>query len=404
MRAELDRVTRTPEKLVQAFTASGKDTLAIYFHGGLVPADAALQELALLDRQAFAPAGAYTMGIVWNSDAETMAEVLSNQSGSVFADPIDVLQGVRLAPFVHGELARPSRTVADLTRKLTDFTYRGSAARRFLPWVRSVTSNSRPSSVDARGSRRVRDFELTTGPLLSAVWDRMKRSAAYGCAALDTNSVASRLLRALAAAPPKHIVLIGHSAGSVYIARFLTAARALIPDAKFDVIFMAPAVTYREMASDIDVFKGSVVHFRMFALDDATERHNTVLNDLIDFTQFGMVGKWFSGFLSQTYPGSLLYYVSNALEGPADVPLLGMQRFLSALPTYTATEAADRQVVLDWLQPADNVGWSKGGARNVDPRPGFATASRTHGDFWDDPQTLNSIAVTIRQWTGASGL
>jgi len=96
MRSELGFATRTPEKMVQACAASGKDTLVLYFHGGLVASDAALEELASLDRKAFAPAGGYTLGIVWNSDAVTMAQALAGQAGSAFSDPVDVMEGVRL--------------------------------------------------------------------------------------------------------------------------------------------------------------------------------------------------------------------------------------------------------------------------------------------------------------------
>jgi hypothetical protein len=398
LRGELDYVTKTPEKIVQAFGASGKDTLVIYFHGGLVPADAAVQEIAFLDRNAFAAAGAYTLGIVWNSDAVTMAKVLSTEAGSAFADPVDIFEGVKLAPFVTRELAHPSSSASAMRRKLQDFAFRQSAGDRFLPWVQAVTSDPRPSSVDAPGSHRIRDFELTTGPLLTAMWNRMKRSTTLGCNANDANSVASRLLGTLAASPPKHIVLVAHSAGSVYVARFLLAARKLAPNIVFDVIFMAPALTYSEAAGDIEVFRTAIRHFRMFALSEPMERRNTVLNDLIDFSSYGVVGKWFSGFLSQTYPGSLLYYVSNALEGPADVPLLGLQRFIFVPRTYTAKEEADRKAVLDWLQPLENAAWSKGNAKDVDPRPGFQTAARKHGDFWFDPKTVGSLAYAIKDW------
>lgn len=83
------------------------------------------------------------------------------------------------------------------------------------------------------------------------------------------------------------------------------------------------------------------------------------------------------------YGKSLLYLVSNALEGEREVPLLGMQKFLRADTSLSGLPAAHP----DGL-PGIVVSGEEGPV-------GAIAKSDTHGGFDDDPNTMNSILHRI---------
>jgi hypothetical protein len=137
----------------------------------------------------------------------------------------------------------------------------------------------------------------------------------------------------------------------------------LPPDARIDVVFLAPACTFEFMRERLPVFKRRVAKFRMFALKDELER-----------------GYWEVPVL---YPASLLYMVSGLFEDPTvDMPIVGMQRYFSGAAPYD--DAAIGEVVA-WI-----------GKRSVwsvadDGLAGLQSGSLRHGGFDEDVTTRASL-------------
>lgn len=168
------------------------------------------------------------------------------------------------------------------------------------------------------------------------------------------------------------ITLVGHSAGSIYICHFLRAAKAMIPNVNFDVVFLAPAVTFKLFGKTLDESAGSIGRFRSFAMGDDLERRDT----LVPAVPF-------------LYPSSLLYLVSGICESDADEPLVGMQRYYSKMKPYDPKDSKSIRSVLDFLATKpDSTIWSKTAA---DAKPGLRTLAEHHGDFDNEGATLESV-------------
>lgn len=152
------------------------------------------------------------------------------------------------------------------------------------------------------------------------LWGPMKQDAEQ---ALEDDGGALRFLEVLAeyldtykkqGHEPPRILLIGHSAGSIFVCEFLKRAAKILPGMKFDVVLEAPAITCNAFGAFIlDSGSGiNISRFHLFGMNDAAESGEKML-------AFPVV--------EHLYSGSLLYLVSNVLEKEYDVPLLGMQRF-----------------------------------------------------------------------------
>jgi len=167
--------------------------------------------------------------------------------------------------------------------------------------------------------------------------------------------------------PRRRITLIGHSTGAIYIGNFLEHADKLLePDAKFNVLLLAPACSFEFMAGKLPFFTKRVDRFRLFGLKDAQER-----------------GYWEVPVL---YPASLLYMVSGLFEDEGgDTPIVGMQRYFSGAEPYLTS---DIESVTNYIQ--DRCIWSiaPGG-------PGLATSAVRHSAFDDDPDTRKSLQAFL---------
>jgi hypothetical protein len=164
--------------------------------------------------------------------------------------------------------------------------------------------------------------------------------------------------------PGRRLTVVGHSTGAIYIGHVLEHLdKDLPPDARIDVVFLAPACTFEFMRERLPVFKRRVAKFRMFALKDELER-----------------GYWEVPVL---YPASLLYMVSGLFEDPTvDMPIVGMQRYFSGAAPYD--DAAIGEVVA-WI-----------GKRSVwsvadDGLAGLQSGSLRHGGFDEDVTTRASL-------------
>jgi hypothetical protein len=231
-------------------------------------------------------------------------------------------------------------------------------------------------------------------------WNRMKQDALDAFGPDPQVHAGTALLARLGAAlrqglALKRITLVGHSTGAIYIAHWLAHSRDHLPAGlKHDVVFLAPAITHDLFARTLAAHGDRIGGFRMFAMQDALERDDQVWGSDEDLPGA-------QDWRRYIYPSSLLYLVSGILEtrpgsdgqpvDEADVPLLGMQRFLANEATYNADRNpafAPVDAVRAWLkaQP-DAAVWSS--TQGVPA--GLHCTSADHGAFDNDAATRASL-------------
>jgi hypothetical protein len=222
-----------------------------------------------------------------------------------------------------------------------------------------------------------------------AVWSEMKKDTARAFGD-DGNRFGGtaflqrvQQLRAAGAAVPR-VMLVGHSTGAACICQFLKYADALLPPAvRFDTLFLAPACDFHLMATTLHEHERRIGNFRMFAMQDATERKDL----LLDVPQLNAVP-----FVKKLYPGSLLYFVSGVLENESDWPIVGMQRFGTGEHPFQSGAFPEIDDVRAYLGGIKNSGvWSV-----VNGPDGSSSAAEHHADFHTDPATLKSLAHILQ--------
>lgn len=177
--------------------------------------------------------------------------------------------------------------------------------------------------------------------------------------------------RIQAGARPK-VTLVGHSTGAVYIAHLLEASASLIPaDFKFNVVLLAPASTFDLTVSTFIPHQEKIGGLRMFTMTDENEKADQLVPVL--------------------YPHSLLYFISGVLEPDADCPIVGMQLFYDPLK-YEASKFKKVAKFRQFIANINNgVVWSVNNGEE-----GLNTEALHHGDFDNDPATLDSIQQIIQ--------
>jgi len=291
--------------------------LLLYSHGGLTAEDSAIQKVADL-RPTLLDAGVFPIAFIWRTD-------LWNTIRNILQDAVS-----RRRP--EGFLDNTKDFMLD---RLDD---------GLEPVARTV------------GGHRV--------------WAEMQQNAML---ASQKNGGLLTVLDEVKALKARHsglkLHLVGHSAGSILLGGLAGANQAAGRPVTFDTCTMwAPACTmkfYQEQYLPA-IRGGSIKQFAIFNLTDRAEQDDNCVN---------------------IYHKSLLYLVSNAFEevlrkpwfrgGGGGVPLLGMEKFVNALPERDRP----KEMVL---------------SPNTVPegRPG-AARSTTHGDFDDDPATLKSTLARI---------
>ncbi|MBI3270465.1 MAG: hypothetical protein HYZ53_15760 [Planctomycetes bacterium] len=200
------------------------------------------------------------------------------------------------------------------------------------------------------------------------VWSEMKQDTAdaFGPAA-DCGGTAFVKGLAAGAHAGKGITLVAHSAGAIFAGHFLEAFdREMPPQAKVDVVFLAPACTYQFLAERLDLLRRRVRHIRVFALKDKHEH---------GYFQVPIL-----------YGASLLYLVSGLAEPEVDAPLVGMQRYQSGAAPYNGAAIQD---VLRW-STRDAFVWS-----DCDEGPGRRADAVEHGDFDENDKVKESLVHVI---------
>jgi len=209
----------------------------------------------------------------------------------------------------------------------------------------------------------------------------------------------------LAADPDFRVVLVGHSMGTIFASRMIETYKAYVDDHpelpggarnfKFDVVFLAPAVKYRDF--DRALRTGKIANFRMFTLYDRCER--------LDHVARGQFGTGGLKALNDLYPRSLLYYISAVTSEYPDLPLVGMHRFMEDPPDKDDVLVNSvNKSMLDFGQPTKSppgfdrsIVLSPTSENHAGVNVGFEANSISHGGFDGDGAVLNSIEEIVNR-------
>jgi pimeloyl-ACP methyl ester carboxylesterase len=217
--------------------------------------------------------------------------------------------------------------------------------------------------------------ELYGGMVGGAIWSSMKNSSlnSFGDDPQCGGTAFLRGLRAyLEPHPDTRVVLVGHSAGSIFICNLLKEAARHLLGFKFEAVFLAAACDFGLLAQVLE--KGNLRSLHNFGLSDALERADAVL-------RLSPV----PDFLKHLYPHSLLYLVSGLFEEQVDQPLVGMQRFYSGYDSPVVRDVLERL-----RQIPNRMIWSEGPAV-PESGAGLLSTADNHPGFDNDATTLKSL-------------
>jgi hypothetical protein len=215
------------------------------------------------------------------------------------------------------------------------------------------------------------------------LWDGMKKEVdeAFGFAPDAGGASLVRHLKDLwdAGVQPT-VTLIGHSAGSIYVSRLLKEldrALAAYPEARVNVVLIAPAVTFTTYADALRSAGKRIAGLRIFGMSDSIERGDRIAKAL--------------------YPASLLYFVSGVLEENSDEPLVGMQRYYDKPYVGSGFEAVEYARNFDYMNRQFAAVWS-----DVTHGPGCNSDMHSHGGWVQAPATRASVMEIITNGYGYS--
>jgi hypothetical protein len=422
-----------PAQLAQAFkqfASSGSHHLCVFFHGGLVSRADALSTASKLI-QGYTQSGAYPFFFVWNSDVLTVIEELldphQHDPTFVLAANRAVIAGANKIASVLG-LAAPLKAAAK-TRLRTAPMDLEALAKFADPYDRAWTQNRgaqlsvSPAELSEFGSwllaqkpetRRRAMFtkarilgsrnplgriieRLNSGhghglyttvieelfiaigladTLGTKIWGQMKSDidAAF---AQDSAAGGTAFLQNLGATYRRDaqlkVTLIGHSAGAIYVQRFLEAFDAYFaaqPTYQVEVLTLAAAVSFERVHQGLEVLKRRAYGVRLFGLSDKREG-----------------GYW---EVPGIYNKSLLYIVCSLCEADAeaDKPLVGMQRYWSGARPYDQPYI---RAITDFVTSSRRI-WAP--SASTAPH-GYQSDATRHGGFPIDPKTDGSVCYAL---------
>lgn len=434
----LDRGTfshTNAEDLKRAFdkftTGSERGHLCVFFHGGLVSETAGLEQAGRLVKN-FADSGAYPFFFIWKSDllsavsaileppAKTRSFVqAANDLVWTMAAKIvqarDADPGLRALPRV-----RPARKAVPMTleqlasaARLYDRAWRAGKGEQlgcstaeleqFGKRLAQGDQHTRPRLFLARNLRGVQNplarivHRFNTGHdhglyttvieelLIAAqldkaaatVWDTMKSfiersfepdKDAGGTAFLD------HLRKAWQADPSLRVTLIGHSAGAIYVQRFIEVLDERIPPdthRPLEVVLVAAALSCRRLNAGLPALRRRVGALRAFGLDNTRESSYWEVKGV--------------------YNKSLLYIVCSLCERDlnADRALVGMQRYWSGQAPYDEREIVTATKFIG----AARAVWAP---TDADAQPGYRSQADRHGGFPEERCTNESICFGLK--------
>jgi|GEM_PF-5305720 len=391
-----DRNVWTPEDQIAEYAKDPSRTLVIHFHGGLVDEASALTEADDMGETCYGDPqlGVFPLFLLWdsgwsNSLNEMTGDVLRPSGQRALTMLVQKITGTMEkghTPSIFELAATVAEIQNDDEYKRDRLKEQGQPAPNFLhaDWLlhhlgelQSFASwmRSEPYPWVPLGPRAA-CFEFLTRLIAKDGWDRMKADGEKLC---EVGAPISRVLSAIQqkVPPDAHIVLVGHSAGSILIDDFLWEAHRMMPDRKFDVVWMAPAITYRLVTDHLDAYRQNVRHFKVFNLSAKNEMADHMLSDI-------------GQFRSDAYPGSLLLYVSGALEDRPDCPVVGLERFQGHARQWNPTEADSLASVSATLALGPNTFISTSDSKDC-------TATH-HGDFVTDAATQATLHRLLTEW------
>lgn len=237
-----------------------------------------------------------------------------------------------------------------------------------------------------------------------AVWDAMKQTTADAFQPDVSKFVGSAMIGQLIDlyesnpdGKSARIVLIGHSAGAIYVCNFLNAveralqAKSYASSIKFDVIFLAPSVRVDLLAPTLRDHRALIRNFRTFEMSDGIEAAEPLLQDPAATDDI-------NALLAQIYTSSLLYFIAGVLEDPDDdTALSGMQRYFLGEGSFEPGTFPDIDAVAAFYRsrPAAVIA-SDTTALDPPPPLGQRCGSHHHGPFPFDPATLQSVCYLLR--------
>lgn len=371
--------------------------LVIYVHGGLVSGTSAL--LSATDRMCDFYASVRCDWPSGNTGGDhTPIPKESPLYGRLQGYPLFIAWNSGFGEAERSTIYLPHSRVASVHGWLSRILDRPAGEENFNTEFVSHNNTERPLLNHEEYIARTYDLTLPN------IWLWMEReisetfSLPSGDTSLDPNEIEKsdrlglRLVQQIAQwhklYPGFRVVIIGHSMGSEYASwlidtysRYQAATGG--DDAKiFDVIFMAPAVPYstfgRALRDDL------IGHFRMFTMENDCE----MADNLIPQNPLTPLGV--------RYDASLLYFISGVLNPYPDFPILGLYRYtdLTLNGTY-ADNLMLRDVQNRLKQFADPVALSPiAGTPNAAPL-GMRTTSLHHGEFGEDPATMQSIMYLV---------
>jgi hypothetical protein len=328
----------------------------LYAHGGLVDERSAIQRLADY-RSTMLAAQVYPISFVWHSDYwSTVSNILEDAMRR--RRPEGALTAAK--DFL---LDRLDDTLEILARGLT-----GKASWDEMKENALASGAMNGGAVLARG---------LTG---KASWDEMKENALASGAKDGGSAMALQELAALNKRMPLEVHVVGHSAGSIFMApviRRLTAAAGTIPSGYLageqGLGLKVATCTLWAPAATVDLFKqaylpavqdGGIGRMAVFALSDKAEQDDNV---------------------AKVYNKSLLYLVSRAFEAKAfgeGTPIVGMEKWLAADPALRKVFTGGAADLV--FSPND----VPSGAIN-------ASRSTEHGGFDDDTATVQATLARV---------
>jgi hypothetical protein len=196
----------------------------------------------------------------------------------------------------------------------------------------------------------------------TCVWEPMKQ-AIDNAFANDPQAGGTAFLKKLkkiwTKQPNLRVTLIAHSAGSIFVQRFIEAMDASFgpQPQQVEVITMAAAVSFERMMKGLAALQRRVSAVRVFGLHDALE-----------------AGYWEVPFI---YPRSLLYIVCSLCEDDpeADKPLFGMERYWRG-PPYDLSYIKAITQFIDPPKKKERSVWS---LTRPTARPGYRSSATRHG-------------------------
>ena len=294
-------------------------------------------------------------------------------------------QPLRLLFYAHGGLVSESNGL-QIAHKHIGWWLRNGVYPIYFAWETGLFETIAQLLSRARRARGFDILEFTTDPLIEllartargpSIWGGMKASAEHAADAPTAADpiggaahYAATRLQAFCAANAGQVELhaVGHSAGAVFHSHFLPLAHLLgVPTFK-SAHFMAPAVrvdTFKQRLLAEIAAAGSVESLTMYTMKKEFERKDNC---------------------AQIYRKSLLYLIHHALEDKNETPLLGLEKStrndaqLKALFGLAGAPSARGTVV--WSPTQSDTGAS-------------ASRALAHGDFDDDPPTMNSIVRRV---------